>query len=158
MSTYNIQGRLYGIEDLERDLVLSRINSRDLSAFEEAKRLNLLVASTNDRTLEKAAFLKERFGYGKLNARGGKKPIESCEPGRVHAVFVKCLDDIVAKVGGLGVSSLEVESAKKRLEEYKRLSEEDLRREKEAAAKALEDFKSKNPEKYWANVMAALRN
>lgn len=153
MSTYNIQGKLYGIEDLERDLFFSRIDSRDLAIVEEAKRLNLLVATTYDRTFEKAKFLKERFGYLSLNVRGGKAPIESCSASRVHAVFVKCLDDIVARVSG----SLEVISAKKRIAEYKRLSEEDLKARKVVDAKALEEFKAKNPKKYHANLMEALR-
>ncbi len=161
MPTYQIQGRDYGIDKLMADITISvGVDIKKLRILEEARNIGILSADINQYNSQKIKFLKKHYGWGYLKiGKGDSIPIEDCKPERIHAVIIKELRKLLdSKIGKLEVKVSEVEAAKSRMVEYSRLDTEAFNREKEQARQALENFKAEHPEKYRANVMAALRN
>lgn len=140
MPTYEIRGQPYGLEDLILDLRLLR-SPRRSPIISEAIDRGLYKTGTFYATVDKLEFFKEILGYDRLN---GSSTLEECTPAQIGIAFTNTLNNIL-------------ESAKNRVDIYRRLANEDYEREKEAAAKALEDFKKNNPEKHRENYLAAIR-
>lgn len=140
MPTYIIRGQPYGFEDLIEDLRLLR-NPRRSPIINEAINQGLYRTGNFYATQEKLRFFKEILGYDRLN---GRATLEECDPAQIGKAFKNTLEGLL-------------NSARNRILHYKKLANEDYKKQKEAAAKALEDFKRDHQDKYKANCMAALR-
>ena len=153
MGTYKIHGKDYSFAELLEDLsIIRKVKESESSKLVKAvKERGINITNTFTHINEKKAFLQEILGYkGLYGEEGVHILLDECSEARIGQAFRRTILPHIDRIHGF-------ELAEARVAEYSRLANEDFKREKAEAKKALEDFKRENPEKYRKNYLEAIR-